>query len=181
LRELAATVSSMADEGLRVIGVARSRFTRSALPEGQHDFEFLGLIGLANPVRPGVPAAVRKCYNAGIRVVMITGDYPGTALRIAGQIGLISMDGVITGPEMEGMGMDDAELQRRIKGINIFARVVPEQKLRLVGVFKACGEIVAMTGDGVNDAPALKSAHIGIAMGGEGNRCGSRGGRSGAY
>jgi Ca2+-transporting ATPase len=168
LRGLAATVSSMADEGLRVIGVARSRFTRSALPEGQHDFEFefLGLIGLADPVRPGVPAAVRECYNAGIRVVMITGDYPGTARSIAGQIGLIPMDGVITGPEMEGM--DDAELQRRIKGINIFARVVPEQKLRLVGAFKACGEIVAMTGDGVNDAPALKSAHIGIAMGGRG-------------
>ena len=168
LEDLSSVAGSMAEDGLRVLGVARSRFTRSSLPPGQHDFdfEFLGLIGLADPVRPGVPAAVEECRSAGIRVVMITGDYPGTARSIAGNIGLGPTDGIITGPEMDCM--DDAELQRRIRGINIFARVVPEQKLRLVNAFKACGEVVAMTGDGVNDAPALKSAHIGIAMGGRG-------------
>lgn len=168
LHELATAVGKMADEGLRIIGVARARFTRSALPAGQHDFdfEFLGLVGLADPVRPGVPEAVKECYAAGIRVVMITGDYPGTARSIARQIGLTPMYDVITGPEMELL--DDTELKMRIKEVNIFARVVPEQKLRLVTAFKANGEIVAMTGDGVNDAPALKSAQIGIAMGGRG-------------
>ena len=94
---------------------------------------------------------------------MITGDYPGTAQNIARQIGLAPHDQVITGPELDRM--DDVELRRRIARVNIFARVVPEQKLRIVEAFKANGEIVAMTGDGVNDAPALKSAHIGIAMG----------------
>jgi Ca2+-transporting ATPase len=168
LHELSMTVSGMADEGLRVIGVARAFFNDPALPAGQHDFdfEFLGLIGLADPVRPSVPAALKECYDAGIRVVMITGDYPGTARSIARQIGLMPLDEIITGPELDLM--DNAELQGRVKDVNIFARVVPEQKLRLVDAFKANGEIVAMTGDGVNDAPALKSAHIGIAMGGRG-------------
>ncbi len=168
LHELDLTATRMADEGLRVIGVARACFSERALPAGQHDFdfEFLGLIGLADPVRPSVPAALKECYDAGIRVVMITGDYPGTALSIARQIGLTPLDNVITGPELDRM--DDTELQRRVTGVNIFARVVPEQKLRLVDAFKTNGEIVAMTGDGVNDAPALKSAHIGIAMGGRG-------------
>ena len=108
-------------------------------------------------------AAIKECYTAGMRVIMITGDYPGTAQNIAQQIGLASLSEVITGPELDRM--DDSELQRRIKKVNIFARVVPEQKLRIVNALKAIGEIVAMTGDGVNDAPALKSAHIGIAMG----------------
>jgi Ca2+-transporting ATPase len=121
------------------------------------------LIGLADPVRPLVASSVKECYTAGIRVVMITGDYPGTARNIAMQIGLKSVDEYITGAELDAM--DDAELQERIKTVNIFARVVPEQKLRLVNALKANGEIVAMTGDGVNDAPALKSSHIGIAMG----------------
>jgi Ca2+-transporting ATPase len=168
LRELAETVSTMADAGLRVLGVARACFSESMLPAGQHDFNFrfLGLIGLADPVRPSVPVALKECYDAGIRVVMITGDYPGTAQSIARQIGLTPADDFITGPELDRM--DDDELKRRIMGVNIFARVVPEQKLRLVAAFKANGEIVAMTGDGVNDAPALKSAHIGIAMGARG-------------
>lgn len=166
--DLTRYISAMADEGLRVLGVAKAGFEERALPGEQHDFrfEFLGLIGLADPVRPIVPEAVRKCYTAGMRVVMITGDYPGTAQNIARQIGLIPNDMFITGSELDRM--DDAELRRRIKTINIFARVVPEQKLRLVNAFKDNGEIVAMTGDGVNDAPALKSAHIGIAMGGRG-------------
>lgn len=166
--QLGEKVGSMAAEGLRVLGVARARFDGPHWPDGQHDFDFelLGLIGLADPVRPTVAAALADCYSAGIRVVMITGDYPGTAQAIARQIGLTPHDQAITGPELEAM--NDAELQQRIRTVNIFARVVPEQKLRIVNAFKANGEIVAMTGDGVNDAPALKAAHIGVAMGARG-------------
>ena len=166
--ELSRHIGTMADEGLRVLGVAKARFEHPALPREQHDFafEFLGLVGLSDPVRPTVPAAIRECYTAGIRVVMITGDYPGTARNIARQIGLKPSDTFITGAELDSLS--DEDLGRRIKEANIFARVVPEQKLRLVNALKAAGEIVAMTGDGVNDAPALKSAHIGIAMGGRG-------------
>jgi len=159
-------VGDMASEGLRVLGVARARFQEaSPLPGEQHDFafEFVGLLGLADPVRPTVPAAIQECYTAGMRVIMMTGDYPLTAQRIARHIGLKPSDACITGPELEAM--DDATLQERIQTTAIFARVVPEQKLRLVNALKANGEVVAMTGDGVNDAPALKSAHIGVAMG----------------
>ncbi len=165
---LSARINTLADEGLRVLGVAHARFAQTDLPNAQHDFdfEFLGLVGLADPVRPTVPNAIKECYNAGIRVVMITGDYPGTAQNIARQIGLTPNDQFITGPDLDAM--DDVELRRRIAHANIFARVVPEQKLRIVNALKDNGEIVAMTGDGVNDAPALKSAHIGIAMGGRG-------------
>jgi P-type Ca2+ transporter type 2C len=166
--EMMAAVTRMADEGLRVLGVARSYFRQPSLPGEQHDFnfEFLGLVGLADPVRPTVAAALRDCYQAGIRMVMITGDYPGTARSIARQIGLARPEEAITGPELDAMS--EGDLQGRIKTVNIFARVVPEQKLRLVQALKANGEVVAMTGDGVNDAPALKSSHIGIAMGGRG-------------
>ncbi|MGA2959652.1 MAG: cation-translocating P-type ATPase [Thermodesulfobacteriota bacterium] len=162
---LSKAVRSMADAGLRVLGIAKAYFKKAPLPGEQHDFkfEFLGLMGLTDPIRPAVSQALHHCYAAGIRVVMITGDYPGTAQNIARQIGLKPVDLVITGPELEQM--DDAELQQRIRSVNIFARVMPEQKLRIVNALKANGEIVAMTGDGVNDAPALKSAHIGIAMG----------------
>jgi Ca2+-transporting ATPase len=167
-QELSKSIETMAKNGLRILGVAKSYFTTMDLPGEQHDFtfEFLGLVGLADPVRPGVAEAVKECYTAGIRVVMITGDYAGTAAHIAREIGLQTVDQPITGPELDGM--DDGELQHRIKNVNIFARVVPEQKLRIVNALKAVGEVVAMTGDGVNDAPALKSAHIGIAMGGRG-------------
>ena len=163
-----ADVSSMAHDGLRVLGVARAYFPGSELPKQQHDFdfEFLGLIGLADPVRPGVRDAVQECYSAGIRVVMITGDYVGTAVNIGQQIGLRNPEQCITGPGLDSMG--EEELNQRVRTTNIFARVVPEQKLRLVRAFKAIGQIVAMTGDGVNDAPALKAADIGIAMGGRG-------------
>jgi len=109
---------------------------------------------------------VQECYSAGIRVIMITGDYPGTARNIAKQIGLNHASQIITGPELDTMS--DADLQERIKTVCVFARAVPEQKLRIVTALKANGEVVAMTGDGVNDAPALKAAHIGIAMGGRG-------------
>jgi P-type Ca2+ transporter type 2C len=140
----------------------------SGLPDGQHDFlfEFVGLVGFADPVRPQVADAVRECSTAGIRIIMITGDYPLTAQNIARQIGLADSTRYITGPELDAM--DEDELQKRIHTVNVFARVVPEQKLRIVNALKATGEVVAMTGDGVNDAPALKSADIGIAMGGRG-------------
>lgn len=161
-------VAAMAKDGLRVLGVAKANFKASDLPGEQHDFdfEFIGLLGLSDPVRPEVPKAVKECYTAGIRVIMITGDYPATAQSIARQIGLEPLDQVITGPELDAMS--DEELKERIKTTCIFARAVPEQKLRLVQALKANGEVVAMTGDGVNDAPALKAAHIGIAMGGRG-------------
>jgi Ca2+-transporting ATPase len=166
--DLSRQVTSMAKEGLRLLGVAMASFARQDLPGGQHDFEFtfLGLIGLADPVRPTVPAAISECYTAGVRVIMITGDYPGTAQSIARQIGLKLPEEFITGPELDAMS--DGELASRIRTVNVFARVVPEQKLRIVNALKANGEVVAMTGDGVNDAPALKAANIGIAMGGRG-------------
>ena len=162
-------VSAMADEGLRVLGVARGRpVRRPDLPENQHDFEFefIGLIGLADPIRPTVPQSIQECYTAGMRVVMITGDYPGTAKSIGRQIGLKNIEEIITGPELEQMS--EAQIRQCITKANIIARVVPEQKLLIVNALKANGEIVAMTGDGVNDAPALKAAHIGIGMGGRG-------------
>jgi Ca2+-transporting ATPase len=168
LRLLSEDVSAMADDGLRVLGVAKGHFKQTTLPQEQHDFkfEFVGLVGLSDPVRPDVPDAVKECYEAGIRVVMITGDYPRTAQSIARQIGLTPVDQVITGADLDRM--DDTELEKSVAITNIFARVMPEHKLRLVNALKADGEIVAMTGDGVNDAPALKSAHIGVAMGGRG-------------
>ena len=166
--ELSSHVARMADRGLRVLGVSKAFFREEELPGGQHDFQFqfLGLVGLADPVRPEVSASIGECYDASIRVVMVTGDYPGTARNIARQAGLEPADEVITGSELEKF--DRAELARHVKTTNIFARVMPEQKLTLVEAFKANEEIVVMTGDGVNDAPALKSAHIGIAMGGRG-------------
>ena len=159
---------SMAKEGLRILAVARAEFPGDVLPDDPHEFRFrfLGLVGLADPIRPEVPAAIQECYTAGIRVVMITGDFAGTACNIARQAGFQASDRVVTGPELEKMGA--AELRSTVQSVSIFARVVPEQKLRLVEALKSNGEIVAMTGDGVNDAPALKSAHIGIAMGGRG-------------
>jgi P-type Ca2+ transporter type 2C len=176
---LAAQVSEMAAQGLRVLGVARASLLEAPppflpphpsidiqhLPDKQHDFpfQFLGLVGLSDPVRPTVAAAVQECYTAGIRVVMITGDYPETARSIARQVGLTQTGEIITGAELEQMS--EIELQQRIQNTNIFARAVPEQKLRIVNALKDRGEVVAMTGDGVNDAPALKAAQIGIAMG----------------
>ena len=174
LAALSQQIHHLADDGLRVLGVARGKglhpdvIQSNPLPKQQHDFQFeyMGLIALADPVRPSVAKSIRECYTAGIRVVMITGDYPGTAQNIAREIGLNSPTAVITGQELDRMG--NGELLGRIQTVNIFARVVPEQKLRLVNALKKNGEIVAMTGDGVNDAPALKAAQIGIAMGGRG-------------
>ncbi len=167
-RELMSAVQEMAAEGLRVLGVAKSVFEKGKLPDLQHDFPFelIGLLGLEDPIRPAVPRAIEECSNAGIKVIMITGDFPMTAQKIGKQIGLPNADVVITGPDLERMS--GQELQERIKDAGIFARVVPEQKLLIIDALKANGEVVAMTGDGVNDAPALKSAHIGVAMGGRG-------------
>jgi Ca2+-transporting ATPase len=155
--------------GQRVLGVARASFSRAhALPAGQHDFDFVwvGLAGLRDPVRPGVADAVTDCRDAGVRVVMITGDYPGTALAVAREVGVDERGGCLTGPELAAM--DEAALADRIRSVSIFARMVPEQKLQLVTALKANGEVVGMTGDGVNDAPALRAADIGIAMGAHG-------------
>ncbi len=165
LQSLTDKVQTLASEGLRVLAVSKARFDAIPLPDQQHDFdfEFIGLIGFADPVRPKVPAAIEECYLAGIRVIMMTGDYPATAQKIAAKIGLKNFGEVISGSELETM--NDTELKKRIKTVNIFARMIPAQKLRLVEMLKAEGEIVGMTGDGVNDAPALKAAHIGIAMG----------------
>jgi P-type Ca2+ transporter type 2C len=166
--ELRRAVDEMAQEGMRVLAVARASVPAGfAHPEVPRDFpfEFLGLIGLADPLRPTVPAAVKECRDAGIGVIMITGDYPQTARAIAEQANLEPGD-IVTGAELERMS--DADLLQRVRSTAIFARTMPEQKLRIVNALKASGEVVAMTGDGVNDAPSLKAAHIGIAMGGRG-------------
>lgn len=167
-QQQATQVAAMAAKGLRVLGVARGTFQQQNLPGEQHDFtfEFLGLVGLADPLRDTVPSAVKECHAAGIRVVMITGDHPTTAISIARQAGISPLEHVLTGPDLEKLA--EPELTQAVKRVNVFARMVPEQKLRLVNALKSNGEIVAMTGDGVNDAPALKAAHIGIAMGGRG-------------
>jgi Ca2+-transporting ATPase len=166
--DLSGRVARMADGGLRVLGVAKALFREAELPDGQHDFPFgfLGLVGLADPVRPEVAGSIGECRGADIRVVMVTGDYPGTARNIARQAGLAPADTVLTGAELERA--DAPDLEERVRDTNIFARVMPDQKLKLVNALKANREIVAMTGDGVNDAPALKAANIGIAMGGRG-------------
>lgn len=157
-------VARMAAGGLRVLAVARAEHHPRALPESQREFDFalLGLIGLEDPVRPGVAEAVRECREAGIRVVMITGDYPLTAQNIGRQIG-VNGQATVTGQELAQM--DAPALDRCVTATSIFARVLPEQKLRLVESLQRQDNVVAMTGDGVNDSPALKAANIGIAMG----------------
>ncbi len=162
-----AAVEEMGAEGMRVLGVARAVFIGASLPESQRDFdfEFLGLIGFADPLRAHVADAVRECRSAGVRVVMITGDYPATASAIALEAGLDAAV-MLSGEQLARLS--DDELAKVITTVTVFARILPEQKLRIVTALKAAGEVVAMTGDGVNDAPALKAAHIGIAMGARG-------------
>ena len=164
---LTQSIDAMASAGLRVLGVARGIFSGPPWPDSPREFtfEFLGLVGLADPLRPSVVEAISDCRSAGIKVVMITGDYPATARAIAHQAGLAAGE-VVTDAELEKL--DATGLARRATTTTIFARIMPEQKLRIVEALKANGEIVAMTGDGVNDAPSLKAAHIGIAMGGRG-------------
>jgi Ca2+-transporting ATPase len=168
LQALRADVETLARRGIRVLAVARGVAAGdAALPSTAAGFElrFLGLVGFADPLRESVPQAVRECRSAGIRVVMITGDHPATAQAIAAQAGL-DPGTALTGDDIAAL--DDAALRARVRDAVIYARISPAQKLRIVEALKANGEIVAMTGDGVNDAPALKSAHIGIAMGGRG-------------
>lgn len=158
-------VQEMAGKAYRVLAAAQSDWQNQELPEKQSDihFRFAGLVAFEDPIRPEVPKAIKECNEAGIKVIMITGDYPATARCIAKQIGLQNDDNVLTGDELKSMSADD--LQKKIKHTHVFARIVPEQKLQLIQALKANGEIVAMTGDGVNDAPALKAADIGVAMG----------------
>ncbi|HEY2388912.1 MAG TPA: HAD-IC family P-type ATPase [Candidatus Binatia bacterium] len=165
---LAHEVAAIADGGLRVLGVAAALIDGPELPAKQHDvpFAFVGLIGLADPLRPTARGAVAECAAAGIHTVMITGDYPGTARHVAAEVGLASLD-VVTGAAMDLMS--DAELARRACVVDVFARVVPAQKVRLVHALQAGGAIVGMTGDGVNDAPALRDADVGVAMGARGS------------
>ncbi|MEO7953928.1 MAG: cation-translocating P-type ATPase, partial [Polaromonas sp.] len=166
-------VEAMAERGLRVLGVARGRWrcvsaapgAEPSWPKSQHDFdfEFLGLLALADPPRPEVPAALAECRRAGIRVIMMTGDHPATARAIARQAGLSDRPEVITGAEIAEL--EDQALRERLRHVDLCARLKPAHKLRLVQLLRASGEVVAMTGDGVNDAPALKAADVGIAMG----------------
>ncbi|HEX6297089.1 MAG TPA: cation-translocating P-type ATPase [Burkholderiales bacterium] len=160
--ELMNTVQGMTGRGLRVLGVAEASAERILDDPRGYRWQWVGFLALADPLRASVPEAVALCRRAGIRVVMITGDFPGTALNIARQAGLDAAE-ALTGAQLGAM--DDAALAAAVRRVNVFARVRPEQKLRLVQGYRAAGEVVAMTGDGVNDAPALKAAHIGIAMG----------------
>jgi len=162
-------VEDMAKRGLRILGIAKGEWQATdknqVRPLSQHDFDFtfLGLIGFADPIRPEVPDAISECKNAGIRILMLTGDHPATAMAIAQQIGLSKHAEAIMGDEISTL--EDDALRTRLQNTDICARVKPEHKLRLIQVLQQAGEIVAMTGDGVNDAPALKAANIGIAMG----------------
>ncbi len=164
MRRMTAAVDAMAAQGIRVLGIASAQTTdkRWAKSQSEYKFKLMGLVGLADPIRESVPAAVAQCRSAGIRVVMITGDYAATARAIAHQAGIADGE-ALTGPDLEAM--DDATLTKHLDRVTVFARIMPEQKLRIVNAYKVAGEVVAMTGDGVNDAPSLKSAHIGIAMG----------------
>jgi Ca2+-transporting ATPase len=162
--EMQQQVEQLAAEGMRVLAVAQASYAGNDWPANPMAFDFvwLGLAGLADPLRRAVPAAVNECHQAGIRVVMITGDHPVTAQAIAREAGL-PHDAVITGAQLAAI--KPQALQELVRTTHLFARILPDQKLQLVQAFKANGDIVAMTGDGVNDAPALKAAHIGISMG----------------
>jgi P-type Ca2+ transporter type 2C len=165
-----AIVEELAKRGERVLAVAAGKFGagEGRLPGNQHDFDFgfLGLIGFVDPLRPMARATIEEARQAGIRVIMLTGDYPATATAIARQAGLDLQGKVLTGADIAEM--DDEQLRGAARETQVFARILPDQKLRLVRALRANGEFVAMTGDGVNDAPALKAAHVGIAMGARG-------------
>ena len=163
-----AEVERLADQGLRVLAVASTEAREGVLPSDPRalHLRFEGLLGFADPLRASAPAALAEARRAGIAVVMITGDHPRTAHTIAAQAGIERPGECLVGSDLDAL--DDLALQRAVRRVRVFARIRPEQKLRIVEAFKAAGEIVAMTGDGVNDAPALKAAHIGLAMGARG-------------
>ena len=162
-----ADAAVLAAQGMRVLGVARAECGGPPWPSDLRSMRFtwLGLVAFADPLRANVPHAIAQCHAAGIRVLMITGDYPATARAIAREAG-IPADAFLSGKEISTL--DEAALRAEVRGTCVFARIAPEQKLRIVTALQSNGEVVAMTGDGVNDAPALKAAHIGIAMGGRG-------------
>jgi Ca2+-transporting ATPase len=163
-QELHDLAGTLGERGLRVLGVAAAE-VGAVVPDQPEDagLAFLGFVAFADPLRPEAPPAIAEARRAGISVCMITGDYPMTAMAIAREAGIDVTAGVLTGDEIARLA--PGELAERIAQARVFARIHPEQKLTLVEAFKANGEIVAMTGDGVNDAPALEAAHIGIAMG----------------
>lgn len=162
-------ITELSTKGYRVIGVASAIHFEDTLPLVQDDFKwkFEGLIGLYDPPKKNIASVFNTFYKAGIKIKMITGDYPETAINIANQVGMKNNLEYLTGEEVIKMGKD--ELQNKVNTINIYARMFPEAKLKIIEALKTNGEIVAMTGDGVNDAPALKASHIGIAMGMNGN------------
>ena len=167
-KTIMALAADMAERGLRVLGLAYRRYdtpvdTREGVPQPS-ELVFIGLVGMVDPPRAGVLEAIDECHQAGMRVLMITGDHAATARAIAAQLHIAPQDAaVITGAEMEQL--NEQELRERVRTVNVFARVSPEHKLRVVRALQANGETVAVTGDGVNDAPALKAADVGVAMG----------------
>lgn len=168
-KEIDNKILQMSNDGLRVIAVAYCVVSEDNIPQelSECNLTLCGLIGLSDPPRESVKSDIASCIRAGIRVVMITGDNGTTASSIARQIGMKDYTNVITGLEIEQM--TDEQLQEKVKTVSIFSRVIPQHKMRIVKAFKDNGEIVAMTGDGVNDAAALKYADIGIAMGKRGS------------
>lgn len=166
--ELSFAVQSLAERGMRVLGVAKAAVAAGSIRDPAHwPFEFLGLLGFLDPLRADAPAALAEARDAGVQVAMITGDYPATALEIARQAGIDTRPGVLLGRQIQEMSPD--QLRAEVRTVRIFARVPPTEKLRLVEALKANGEVVVMTGDGVNDAPALEAAHVGVAMGQRGS------------
>jgi len=165
-RRLLKVVEEYAARGLRTLGAAyrvgNSSLLDADVDEVERDFTFLAVIGISDPPREGVREAVETARRAGIRVIMVTGDHEATARAIANEVG-IGTEAVLTGAALDRIG--DEELERELDRVNVFARVTPEHKLRLVRLLKRKGYVVAMTGDGVNDAPALKAADVGVAMG----------------
>lgn len=167
IEQIKKQVNTMAEKGYRVLGIAGTNIEHEIPSELESiQWEWQGLIGFEDPIRPEVPKAIKTLEKAGIRIIMITGDYPTTAKNIAQQIGLNEKQTLIEGQALEQMS--DAELYLKIQTVGIFARTSPTQKLRIVEALKAKHECVAMIGDGVNDAPALRAAHIGVAMGKKG-------------
>jgi Ca2+-transporting ATPase len=168
-KKIMTQVEEFTSKGFRVLAVGRADSSIENHPTSQHEFEFefLGLLAFYDPPKKNIQSVLKTFYKAGINVKMITGDYAQTAIAIAGQVGLKSGTEVLTGDEV--MAMDEKALQHKVKETQVFARMFPEAKLRIVEALKQNGEVVAMTGDGVNDGPALKAAHIGIAMGKRGS------------
>lgn len=165
LDEINQKTSLLAEKGMRVLGIAKSKLNEGIVPKNMTEikFQFMGLLALTDPLREVVPQAIRECHSAGIRVMMITGDYPKTAQAIAKQAGILNFENVLTGAEIEML--DEKTLGEKLLSVNVCARMVPEQKLKIVNALKAKKYVVGMTGDGVNDAPSLMQADVGIAMG----------------